>query len=249
MLAEHQFNPVPAQCLAERPAQRCRLTGKHAIGALDDHRLAAEPTHHLGQFDARGPAAEHQQTARDGLHRGRLAGAPDSIKLAESRNRRHRRRRAGRDDNVVRGVADTVDFDHAWAGQPARAPQQVNAAIGEPALLARIGVTRHHEVTPRQRGRHVDLRARAGLAGALNRLAGPQQRLRGNARPVGALAADQLALNHGDMQPARSQGRGAVLARCSAAQNNHVIGTHSSSTALTSHVALVRTCHQLAWQP
>ena len=112
-LAEHQFNPVPAQGLAERLAQRRRLAGNHAAGPLDDHRLAAQTAHHLGQFDACRPAAQHQQSARDSLHARRLAGSPDSVKLAEPRNRRHRRRRAGRDDNVVRGVPDTVDFDHA----------------------------------------------------------------------------------------------------------------------------------------
>ena len=140
MLAEHQLDPVPAQGLAERLAERGRLTGNHPAGALDDHRLAAQTAHHLGQFDARGPAAEHQQAARDGLHARRLAGAPDSVELAEPGNWRHRRRGAGRDDNVVRGVAGAVDFDHAGAGQPAGAPQQVDVAVGEPALLAGVGI-------------------------------------------------------------------------------------------------------------
>ena len=46
------------------------------LGALDDHRLAAETAHHLGQFDACGPAAEHEQAARDGLHARGLAAGP-----------------------------------------------------------------------------------------------------------------------------------------------------------------------------
>ena len=44
---------------------------------------------------------------------------------------------AGRHDDVVRGVADAVDLDHAGAGQPARAAQQVDAPVGQPALLRR----------------------------------------------------------------------------------------------------------------
>ena len=37
------------------------------------------------------------------------------------------------------------------------------------------------------------------------------------------LAADELPLNDRDAQPARGQGRGAVLARRPAAENNHVV--------------------------
>ena len=95
--------------------------------------------------------------------------------------------------------------------------------LRQPALLAGVGVVRHHEVAPGQRGLDVDLRGRAGVARALHRLARAQQRLRRNAGPVGALAADQLALDDGDAQPARRQRRGAVLARRPAAEDDHVI--------------------------
>jgi hypothetical protein len=43
--------------------------------------------------------------------------------------------RARRHDNVLRGVADAVDFHHASASQLARAPQQVNATALQPVLL------------------------------------------------------------------------------------------------------------------
>ena len=92
VLAEHQLDPVPAQRFAERLAQRRGLAGKHPVGAFDDHRLAAQPPHDLGELDARGPAAQHEQAARDGLHARRLAGAPDALEFAQSRNRRHGRR-------------------------------------------------------------------------------------------------------------------------------------------------------------
>ena len=77
---------------------------------------------------------------------------------------------------------------------------------------------------------NVDLRARAGLARALHRLARAQQRLRRNASPVGALAADQLPLDDGDAQPARGQRRGAVLAGRPAAQDDHVVLAHFGSS-------------------
>ena len=77
---------------------------------------------------------------------------------------------------------------------------------------------------------NVDLRGRAGLERALHRLARAQQRLRRNASPVGALAADQLALNDGDAQPARGQRPGAMLARRPAAENDHVVVAHVGSS-------------------
>jgi len=95
-------------------------------------------------------------------------------------------------------VAEAVDFHHAGAGQPARASQQVDAPARQPALLAGVGIVRHHEVPPGQRGLDVNLRASGGLACAVHRLARAQQRLRLNTRPVGAFTADELALNDGD---------------------------------------------------
>ena len=47
--------------------------------------------------------------------------------------------------------------------------------LRQPALLAGVGVVRHHEVPPGQRGLDVDLRARPGVARALHRLARAQQ--------------------------------------------------------------------------
>jgi len=91
MPAEPQLNAVPAQRLAERLAQRRRLTGKHTLGALDDDRLAAETAHHLRHLDACGPATKHEQAARDSLHARRLAGAPDARELTQSWDRRHDR--------------------------------------------------------------------------------------------------------------------------------------------------------------
>jgi hypothetical protein len=52
---EHQLDSVPAQGLAQRLG-RCRLASKQAVGALDDHRLAAETPHDLRNLDAGGPA-------------------------------------------------------------------------------------------------------------------------------------------------------------------------------------------------
>ena len=77
--------------------------------------------------------------------------------------------------------------------------------LGQPALLPGVGVVRDHEVAPGERRLDVDLGARRRLARPVHRLAGPQQRLGGDAGPVGALAAHQLALDEGHPQAALGQ--------------------------------------------
>ena len=124
---------------------------------------------------------------------------------------------------MLRGVAGTLDFDRTDAGQPARASQEVDAVVRQPALLAGVGVARDHEVPPRQGGLDIDLGARSGVARALHGLARAQQALGGDARPVGALTADQLSLDDGDAQSAGGQRRGAVLAGGAAAEDDHVV--------------------------
>jgi hypothetical protein len=119
-----------------------------------------------------GPAAQDEQAARDSFHAGCLTGTPDALKVTQPGYRRHERFCARRHDNVLRGVADAADFHRAGAGQVARAPEQVNATAFQPALLAGVGIARHHEVPPGQRGLGVNLSAFGGLAGAVHRLAG-----------------------------------------------------------------------------
>ena len=114
---------------------------------------------------------------------------------------RHDRIGAGRHDDVLGGVAHAVDLDHARPGEPAAAAQQVDPLVRQPALLPGVGVVRDHEVTPGQRRLDVDLGGRGRLARAMDRLARAQQRLGRDAGPVGALTADQLALDEATRRP------------------------------------------------
>ena len=80
------------------------------------------------------------------------------------------------------------------------------------------------------------------LARAVDRLAGPQQRLGGNAGPVGALAADQLTLDDRDAQAALGQRARAVLAGRAASEHDHVVVAHRRQLlagALADHVERV----------
>ena len=92
--------------------------------------------------------------------------------------------------------------------------------------LAGIGVVRDHEISIGQSRLHIDLGAGRRFACLLGRLAGAQQRLGGDARPVGALAAGQLAFDDGDPQPTVGQLPGAVLARRAGAQDDDVVAAH-----------------------
>ena len=124
---------------------------------------------------------------------------------------------------MLGGVPHAVDLDDARAGEPAAAAQQVDAVVGQPALLPGVGVVGDHEVTPGKRRLDIDLGARGGLARPMDRLARPQQRLRRDASPVGALPSHELALHDGHAQAALRESARAVLARRAAAEHDHVI--------------------------
>ena len=224
------LDPVAVQHLAERIAERRRLAGQDVRAALDDRDLAAEAAHGLRQLDADRPAAEHEQPPRHGLHAGRLAVRPDAVELAQPRHGRHERVGAVRQDDVLRGVTAAVDLDGAGARQRAAPPDQVDPVLGEPALLPGVGVVRDHEVAPRERCLDVDRRRRGGVVRGVRRLAGPQERLRRDAGPVRALAADQLALDERHAKTAFGERPGAVLTGRAAADHDHVVVAHSGSS-------------------
>ena len=186
----------------------------------------------LGQLQAGRPAAQDDEAPRDLRHARRLAGAPDARELAQARDGGDDGVGAARDHDVLGRVTDAVDLHDARSGEAARPADEGDAAVGEPALLPGVGPLRDHVVAPRERRPHVHLRARPDVARALHGLAGAEQRLGRDARPVGALAPDQLALDHGDAQAALGQGGGAVLAGGAPAEHDDVVvGAHVGSSS------------------
>ena len=210
---EDELDLVAAQNLAERLAQRRRLPREDVLGHVDDHGLAPEAANRLGHLHPDRPAAEDQEAARNRRHRGHLAVAPDAVELLQARHRRRERVGAVGEDDVVGRVLDAVDLDHPGPGEAPAAADQIDLVVGQPSLLSGVGVVGDHEVAPGERGLDIDLGAGGGIARRVDRLAGAQQRLRGDAGPVGALPADELTLDDGDAQAALGQGARAVLAR------------------------------------
>ena len=90
-----------------------------------------------------GPAAEDEQPARHRLHAGHLAVGPDALELAQARDRRHDRVGAARPATTCSAVWRTpsTSTTPGPASRPVPA-QQVDAVVGQPALLAGVGVVR-----------------------------------------------------------------------------------------------------------
>jgi hypothetical protein len=192
--------------------------GRGAVHALDDRDLGAHPRDGLAELDADGTGAEDQQPAGHLPQAGRLAVGPDAVELAETRDRGDDRVRAGRDHDVAGEVGVVADDHASGAVEASRAAHDRDPRAVRPRRLAGIVVVADHEVAPRERGSGVHDAAVDGLCGArrlprgLQRLARAHERLGRDAAPVGALPAEQLALDDRDAQAALGESRGAVLA-------------------------------------
>ncbi len=107
--------------------------------------------------------------------------------------------------------------------------EQIDAAIGQPLLGTGVRVVRDHVVAPGERGRDVDLCSRRGVIRIVHGFTRTEQGLGRYAGPVGALAADELALDDGDAQTPFSQRARAVLAGSPGAEDDDVVVGHVGS--------------------
>jgi hypothetical protein len=193
------------------------------VGAVDQHHLAPEAVDGLRHLHAHGAAAEDEHPAGHRLHGRDLAVGPHPVELAQTGDRRHERRRARGHHDVVGRVPRAVDLHGPDPGEAAGAAQHVDAVVGRPLGRARVGVVGDHEVPPGQGGPEVDVGGGCRVARGVHGFARAQQRLRRDARPVGALAPHELALDQGHPQPALGQRTGAVLARSTGAEHDDVV--------------------------
>ena len=92
--------------------------------ALDGLWRIREPTNRLRHLNAHCAGAQDDQSTRHCLHAGRLAAGPDPFEIAQPRYRWDDRIGAVRQHDVLRRVANSVDFDDASAREPAVAAQQ-----------------------------------------------------------------------------------------------------------------------------
>ena len=231
VFAEHDLDAVAPQDLAECLTECGGLAGQHMGASLDEGHVPAELPNDLRDLDPHRPTAEHEQVARDLRHAGGLPAAPNARELSQPVYRRHERVGAVRQHDMPRVMTYTIDLDRAGAAEPPTAAQQIDALALQPGLLAGVRVVGDHEVSPCEHRLHVDLRGPRGVPSGMRGLAGTQERLRRDARPVRALAAHQLSLDDGDPQAAIGQRARAMLTRRAAAHHDHVVvGGHIGSS-------------------
>src|SRR3954452_632919 len=200
---------------------------------FDDGDLAAESPYCLRHLHTHSAATEHEHALRHRLHACHLAVGPKPVELTQSRHWRHDRICTRRDHDVVGGVTRAVDLDRARPSEPSAASDQRDALICQPPLLTGVGVVGHHEVAPVEGGRRVDLRSAGGVICASCCFAGAQQRLRRDARPVGALATDEFTLDERDPQSALGERAGAMLSGGAATYDDHVVVVHDGRSVRT----------------
>ena len=192
-----QLDPLGAEHLAHGLAECGGLLPEQAVTALDDGHGRAEAADGLGHLHAHRPPAQDQKPLRHLPQAGGLAVRPDALELPQARHGRNERTRAVGQDHVLGAQLPVAHGHAAGPRQAALAAHQVDALALGPCRLARVVIARHLEVAPRERRAHVQvaaggLRRSRRLAGGLERLARPQERLRRDAGPVRALASEQL---------------------------------------------------------
>ncbi len=121
---------------------------------------------------------------------GRLPVGPQARKISQAGNGREEGRGTRRDHDILCRVAHAGHCNCPRARQPPGSAYQSDAVLAQPTLLAGIGVVGDHEIAPGQRGSDIYGRGARGIVGTVRGFSGPQQRLGGNAGPVGAFSAD-----------------------------------------------------------
>ena len=210
------------------------LPREQPLRALEDHHLlAAQALEGLRHLGADGTAAQHEQPSGELLRAGDHPVVPRAG-LAQARDRRDQRAGAGgQHDRPGRaeppgGAVGGLDLDGPFPGQPAGAADQVDAFALQPGQLPIVSPVRGHVVALGEGGRGVELAGdRLGGARRTSRrgqhVTRPDERLGGDAAPVGALTTDQLPLDDGNGEAAVGQAAGRVFAGRARADYHHVI--------------------------
>ena len=247
-LAAHRRDLGAQQHIDARVAERCgdRLAREGLERAeqprTGDHRDAGAERRERGRQLARHDAPAEDREARGHVGDGRRLAARPRFGVGEARNigqqrrrsRAHRDRVAGREHAL--GAIGCLDPHPPFAVEPPVAAHEVDARPLEPADLAGVVPLVHDRVAGAEGGGDVDAAGNgSGRAGHRPRRAESrdraQQRLRGHARPVRALAADELRLDDHRREPALHGTVGDVLADGAGADHDEVVlrGIHLPS--------------------
>ena len=191
--------------LGEGPGEELGRLGvqsrQQAPAALDERHAGAEPRVGLRQLAADRAAADDREALRHGARARPLAAAPVRHLRQPLDRRRHGDGAGGDEQRVVREFP-LAHGDEAGLGDDAGPADELGALLRHPLGLAGV-VLLGDLVAPPEDLRRVDGADRLGRprgeARARDDLERPQQDLRGDAGPVGALAADELVLDDRDL--------------------------------------------------
>ena len=203
------------------------LASEDPVAALGQGDLRPQRRPGLGELGPDRPAPEDDHARRDPLRGGRVAVVP-GLDRVEPLYRGHRRTGAvGDDDRAPRHQCGLVHHHSFFAVEPALAPEEHDPAFFQPGQLTRVVEVVDHLVAAGEDRLRVELAShrgrRAGHAPCLvEQLARSQQRLRGHACVVGALAADQVLLDDRDAEATVGEAPGADLSRGSRPDHDRV---------------------------
>jgi hypothetical protein len=220
-------DPVGGQRVAGQLADPGVLPVDQPAGPLDDGDLRAHPGVELAEFDADRAAADQQHAAGDVSHAGGLPVRPHRhpVQAVDVRPYRHG---PGGDHDVIGLEEFPARLDLAGTGDPGGALDHggalflVAADLGGVIEMADHVVVVVPQLRPVQRGGGHP----RGPGRLRPRLRGAQQRLGRDARPVSALAADQLPLDHRHPSPVGQQPPGSGLPAHAHPDNDHVEPVH-----------------------
>ncbi len=153
--------PSAASASPSASPSACGSRGEHVLGALDDRHRAPHAGERLAQLDAdRARRRGRSAGAAPRFSAGRLAVRPDAVELAQPRDRRDHRVRAGGDDDVARRCSVLSPT----ATRPGPASRPAPRITSMPALsahfdLAGVVVVADHEVAPGEGRGGVDVAA------------------------------------------------------------------------------------------
>jgi hypothetical protein len=234
---EQDLDPLRFERLFQLLARERLLAAEEARAALHDRDLAPEAAESLRELDAGRAAAEHEEPRRDARGLGGLPIRPRH-RVGESFDGRNERRGAGGDDDRAARLepcrrAVPRHVDHALAREPAVAAVERRADPLQPLHLTLVRPARGHVVALGEGRARVDPAVdgldRAGNAPRRREhVARPNERLRGDAAPVRAFAAHELALDERDRETAARAALDGDLARWTAADHDDVEFGHGS---------------------
>ena len=208
--ADADVDPLLAKELPEQLAGVGVHTAEQPLATLDDRHLRAHAGEELRELGADRATAHHDEALRHLVRPRRLAVRP-VLDRVETVDRRDRRPRAGGEDEPVVGQLLSIDLHDTWAHDPAFAAYEPAVPLLEVVELAGVVPVARHPVAPGPdavRLRTLAVQPRCPLE-RVPELRRPQHRLRRHAGEVGALAADEAALDERDLRLAVEPAEGA----------------------------------------